>query len=89
MTVDFHDVDWHQYRERGHTGKHPFPTAATAHAAAAKARRRTGEPIGHYRCPWGLPGETVHWHIGHPVSADAMEHLAAAIRHHTHDQETA
>jgi len=83
---DFHEVDWHDYRRRGHDGKVCYDNPTAARAAAGKARRRTGDPINAYPCAWLLPGEPAHWHIGHPPSdLAAMERLAAAIRNHQND----
>ena len=44
--------------------KIPYPTRATAEAAARAMHQRDGGRMRAYRCSVGAHGERRHWHVG-------------------------
>lgn len=48
---------------------------STAREVAAAVRRRTGDRVKQYRCPWCR-----RWHVGHVPSVKSLRRVAQAIR---------
>lgn len=69
-------VNWRAFRERGCGTKVCYPGPSSARGACLTIEENTGETMRPYRCPWEHHG----WHIGHPLSAEGLADLAAALR---------
>lgn len=83
VAVDFRTVDWRRESDRGHVGKRRYGRRA-ARLVAARMRAQ-GRLVSPYRCPWAEPGDQ-HWHVGHPLSAESAERVAAAIRNRCNEE---